>query len=497
MVDVTYKVDELGRVVMHGPSPNGREVYSGGWLAFQDLALLDAPPTHKEWEMGACLASFAMRNGNQIVVAATAVDPQIEAAILAELGCIHWFNQDYYNQAKVVGGRFELERLPMSSDNGFATGVTAESFGRFFQRGDRVYTDRNDHRLDSFFGGEAFNRACFVANSKSEFSRLIAGMSGWHVPSVATIEELSVFDIDNLLQLDDQNLLDGFKQALQIQCPDFPWEKAFYFKIAGGAGGNAVVASITKVCFAEPDQNNFEEIRSILQGLRKRSSLDKKHRSVILTEAIEHDQYPDNPLDLQSSYISPCLTIRIGDEGKVVLGQVADQVLRDTTWTGNFWTRTLEGHFLDSVGIEQVQALGQKISSIGYRGYFGTDFVRSSETGKFHLILDANGRMNGNDMIFLVRKPLEKSGYPVDSAFLGSVKLELGSRSELQQALESRFGKYSYNPDQVSGLVLIPSLSGSAGKGEDQVGQTTIKLVYVNPQNNEEAFREFYGINFA
>jgi hypothetical protein len=286
-----------------------------------------------------------------------------------------------------------------------------------------------------------------------------------------------------LIRKKGDDLVDGLIRAVVANSiiNDAPINAEFFLKISCSGGGFGV---------CRLNKENEIAIREILQDLLKRKASNKPIGLQLVKKIAVREPNNEHPLSPKNQeYFSPCLTLRIDSYGKVVLGQVADQVLKNgTEFIGSFWDRQQEAKFLDKIGMQNVIKLGEALHKSGYAGYFGTDFIQT-KTGEYELVIDPNGRLNGNDYSFFARKSLEKVGAKIESTFLTKLILKDTDISSYEERLTKELGPWLYDPEKQIGTIIVPWLKPETLKGESN--SRMVDIIYINPKKDRRQFDSF------
>jgi hypothetical protein len=452
-----------------------------------------------EWNLGIFLSMLTPNwCGQRVGPLVTNFSPMTVKKMRTELDVIHAYNAPFYQVAQCFGNDIDIitydppESIPVANEFNQPTGITIAAIEHMIKVECTLIPDRTDGRIAQIIGDERLKDAIATLNDKNAFYRILKQRSPIPFPKAVIIDEMPNSLIDDLLSCHDGAIIDRFLDFLDHGAvhTDGKLERDvnYFVKVSASAGGNSIEPSITQLFDPEAEKN----LRGILRNLRRRNEQGHKLRGLQLLAPVVTNPNPwVNPLSARNTEIySPCLTLRIDRDGQWSLGQIADQILKDgMTWVGSYWERKLERECLEKIGQEALQEFVDRIIASGYYGYLGTDLILGKD-GTYSLVVDPNGRMNGNDNLFFVRQALELNEKPVDSAFLTISAIGKTRGNDLGSLYNDRLGKYRFDPEKKCGIFVGPSFKAKNYLEPDS--DKFVKLVYINPKQDKDRFNEFF-----
>ncbi len=484
------------------PRKSGKKeiVFRGSNAMLLELGIQFPDPLITEWNLGLFLAMTAPKRWCHSVNAmVTTLESATMKQIHAEMALLHEVNQPYYWHADCAGAAYNLllcNSFDCTKDEfNRVSGVTRERMQKILCDGYTVVPDKSDSLIANLLGDTRLREAIGVFNDKNHFARFL-DEHYIQIPFTngVIIPEIPEYYINLLLACNDSDIFHTFFEMVKnksFPCRGMINEHCEYFiKVSASAGGNSIEPSLTQL---KPKEENIKIFRGILANLKRRNTAFSPFVGLQLLMPVPTKPVMwKNPIDPRNTEIfSPCLTLRIDADGRTRIGQVADQMLKDgNTWVGSYWDIDLEKSFIERVGVQNIATLALEIASDGYYGYFGTDFILSSD-GEYFLVKDPNGRMNGNDHMFFTKLPLlMRNSYSVQTAFLSVFKIGESTSEDLRALYSLKLKEYRYKAATATGIVMFPAFRRK--NFPEPVSERFVKIVYLNPKLDSERFIKFY-----
>jgi hypothetical protein len=451
-----------------------------GHQLYVDQGLMKPDPLYEataNMTLGYFLASFQKQTqaGITNVLLKSELPEEVAADAQQIMQAVHKYNQGFYQQTDSVGSNFAVQVLTDPN-------ILKQA---------RLMTDRTDSFLTEIFGQDQLLKTTLAMNDKAAYKELYQGSTSLEVTSPKT-GVITGIDQDLLNEFNSgtypcfyQFLIKLISQG-QVTADGITFDPntQYFIKVSSGRGGIGITRLTPK---------HSKELLQVCTYLCEVRASGGKPQ-LLISEPLNVDSTLNNPnpTNLEyDTYFSPCLTLRL-TEAKTTLGQAADQVLANgTDYIGSYFNAQLQEKFLQSLGPNPA-LLAKALKQVGYEGYFGTDYIRLKNPGStaesYGAVIDGNARMNGNDVLYLVRRAAASSGIQVNDGFL-TFLARSGQYENMQEFINNELAQYSYDPKTESGAVLVPSISldNTCKEAEQSAG-----VVYLNPRQDKERFTNFF-----